>query len=179
MYGAQATVINEAWRAEHLRHTILRSIEELLGPEPLTGLAANRTEIPFNGWVEEEFKLYNREKETEALTVPILQGFNVIEEMVKTQNPESRVDLETIHTVSTAFSVTARIAKMVVKLMQTPDRNENVDVLRNGRKRVILGANEVTAIRVPAHLGAKYEGQKVLFTVSDLHPLPEGVTEGL
>ena len=58
--GAQATVINEAWRAEHLPHTVLRSIEELLGPEPLTGLAANRTEIPFNGWVEVEFKLYNR-----------------------------------------------------------------------------------------------------------------------
>ncbi len=57
--GAQATVINEDWRAEHLLHTILRPMKELLGPDTLTRLAANQTEIPFSGWVEVEFKLCN------------------------------------------------------------------------------------------------------------------------
>lgn len=47
--GAQASIINEAWRKKHLPHTTLRSIEELLGPGTLTGLAAYQTEIPFTG----------------------------------------------------------------------------------------------------------------------------------
>lgn len=55
--GAQATVINDKWRAEHLPHTTLRGLDELLGSEPLTGLAANHTEIPFIGWVPVEFHL--------------------------------------------------------------------------------------------------------------------------
>ncbi|XP_071315101.1 ubiquitin carboxyl-terminal hydrolase 12-like isoform X2 [Trachinotus anak] len=97
--GAQATIINETWRAEHLPHTILRSLQELLGPDAcsFTLTAANQTEISLIGWVEVNFKLYNREKETEALTVPILVssdpgvakrpiiGFNVIEKCKDTK----------------------------------------------------------------------------------------------
>lgn len=191
--GAQAPVINEAWRAENLPHTILRPIQELLGPEILTGLAANQTEIPFSGWVEVEFKLCNKEVETEALAVSILVsddpgvaerpiiGYNVIEEVVKAQSPGSRVDPTTIQTLSATFSIRPRIARMVVKLIQTPDLRESVGVVTTGRRRVHLPANEVTTISVPARLGATFKGQEVLFTPSDQHSLTEGleVTDGL
>ncbi len=53
--GAQASIINADWRERHLPHTTVRPIEELLGPGTLTGLAANHTEIPFDGWVEVSF----------------------------------------------------------------------------------------------------------------------------
>ncbi|KAL2084771.1 hypothetical protein ACEWY4_020289 [Coilia grayii] len=189
--GAQATVINEAWRVEHLPHTIVRPIKELLGPDTLTGIAANRTEIPFCGWVEAEFKLCDTD--TEALVVPILVsgdpgvaerpiiGYNVIEEVVKAQHTGFRVDPTTIQTVSATFSIRPRIARMVVKLIQTPDQHESVGVVTTGRRRVTLSANEVTTIAVPARLGARFKGQEVLFTPSNLHPLPHGleVTEGL
>ncbi|KAL2091606.1 hypothetical protein ACEWY4_013869 [Coilia grayii] len=189
--GAQATVINEAWRVEHLPHTIVRPIKELLGPDTLTGIAANRTEIPFCGWVEAEFKLCDTN--TEALVVPILVsddpgvaerpiiGYNVIEEVVKAQHTGFRVDPTTIQTVSATFSIRPRIARMVVKLIQTPDQHESVGVVTTGHRRVTLSANEVTTIAVPARLGARFKGQEVLFTPSNLHPLPHGleVTEGL
>lgn len=55
--GAQASIINADWRKRHLPHTTVRPIEELLGPGTLTGLAANQTEIPFDGWVEVSFRL--------------------------------------------------------------------------------------------------------------------------
>ena len=93
--GAQATVINDKWRVEHLPNSIIRAIDELLGPVPLNGLAANQTEIPFMGWVPVEFKLSMSDTASSNLLVPVLVssdpnvaedpiiGFNVIEEVVK------------------------------------------------------------------------------------------------
>lgn len=62
--GAEATIVEKAWRSEHLPHTIIWPIKELLGPNRLTVLAADQTEIPFSGWVEVEFKLCNTGKKT-------------------------------------------------------------------------------------------------------------------
>ncbi len=111
---------------------------------------------------------------------PII-GYNVIEEVVKAQSPGSRVDPKTIQTVSAALSIRPRIARMVVKLIQTPDLHESIGVVTTGCRRIHLSANEVTTISVPASLGAIFKGEEVLFTPSELHPLLEGprVTEGL
>lgn len=55
--GAQASIVNDAWRQQHLQDTVIQPLEELLGEATLTGLAANNTEILFIGWVEISFQL--------------------------------------------------------------------------------------------------------------------------
>ncbi|KAL1252662.1 hypothetical protein QQF64_017355 [Cirrhinus molitorella] len=92
--GAQASIINADWRKRHLPYTTVRPIEELLGPGTLTGLAANHTEIPFDGWVEVSFRLSDDGGTEETLQVPMLVasdasvaenpivGYNVIEEII-------------------------------------------------------------------------------------------------
>lgn len=116
----------------------------------------------------------------EATTAPILMsdnpsgaenpifGFNVIE-VVKARSTGHNTD--TIQTVSAAFSLTAKTAQMVLKLI----------LVRTGCRRIFLSANKVITIRLPAHVGAKFKGQEILFTPSELHTLPHSleVTEGL
>ncbi|RXN17604.1 Retrovirus-related Pol poly from transposon [Labeo rohita] len=92
--GAQASIINADWRKQHLPHTTVRPIEELLGPGTLTGLAANHTEVPFDGWIEVSFQLSDDGGTEGTLQVPMLVasdasvaenpivGYNVIEEII-------------------------------------------------------------------------------------------------
>lgn len=80
--GAQATVVNDSWRAEHLPNSTIR---------------ANQTEIPFMWWIPVEFKLSNLDTASASLLVPVLVSsdpnvaedptiiFNVIEEVINEQ----------------------------------------------------------------------------------------------
>lgn len=119
--GAQATVINDKWRAQHLPHTTIGGIDELLGPEPLNGLAPNQTEIPFIGWVPTEFKIMGTDASSSSLLVPVLvssdpsvaqdpiMGFNVIEEVIKEQmkRGETKDNSCAVSIVSSAFDIDA------------------------------------------------------------------------
>lgn len=67
--GAQSCIINESWRQQHLPHTVIRPIAELLEDDTLTILAANDTPIPYVGWIEVSFQLNN---DKNKLQVPIL-----------------------------------------------------------------------------------------------------------
>lgn len=110
---AQASLINNGWRKQHLPHSIVRPLIELLGAEPLVALAANGTEIPFEGWIEAEFYLDYDTHPEKTLLVPILVandpkvaeqpiiGFNVIEEVV---NGESDSQGPKISSKSAEFS---------------------------------------------------------------------------
>lgn len=53
--GAQSCIVNEPWCQQHLPHTVVRPIAELL--EEDTVLAANDTPIPYVGWIEVSFRL--------------------------------------------------------------------------------------------------------------------------
>lgn len=128
--GAQASIINAEWRKQHLPNTIIRPIEDLLGPGTLTGLAANHTEIPFEGWVEVTFRLFGDSYTEGALQVPMLMtgdpnvaenpiiGFNVIEEVVN-RREKQRHKPNTTHMVSQAFSISITAAKSILKLLKT------------------------------------------------------------
>lgn len=118
--GAQASLINDEWRKEHLPDSIVRPLEGLLGDEPLVGLAANQTQIPFDDWVEVQFKLTNPRSE-ETLLVPMLVsgdpkvaeypiiGFNVIEELLN-QWGKGMSKSDAIQKVSRLFSVEMKSA---------------------------------------------------------------------
>ena len=54
---------------------VLRNVEELLGVrEELNLEAMNRTDIPFDGWIEVRFKLAGDDTTADELTVRVLVG---------------------------------------------------------------------------------------------------------
>ena len=52
---AQASLLNEDWRRKFLSEILVRQVEEVLGPGTVIGVATNRSEIPFLGWVGMDF----------------------------------------------------------------------------------------------------------------------------
>lgn len=183
--GAQASIINDEWRKQHLPDSQVRSLEELLGEEPLVGLAANQTKIPFTGWVEVQFKLTDPHTE-ETLLVPMLVsgdskvaeqpiiGFNVIEELLSRWDKGMRKS-DAIQKVSRLFSVEVKSARSVLKIMHPTNASLNVGTVQVGKRGIRLAAEQVTTIFASAHAGARFTGDSMLFNPCELPELPEGL----
>ncbi|KAL1264187.1 hypothetical protein QQF64_004542 [Cirrhinus molitorella] len=184
--GAQASIINADWRKRHLPHTTVRPIEELLGPGTLTGLAANHTEIPFDGWVEVSFRLSDDGGTEETLQVPMLVasdasvaenpiiGYNVIEEIIgrwEEQRPQSN----TVRRVSKAFSISINKARMMLNLLKTVNSSVTVGTVRFSKQKIQLNAGQITTVYARVHMGGQCHEQSLLFTPSEPSPLPEGL----
>lgn len=183
--GAQSCIINEPWRQQHLPHTIIRPVPDLLEDDTLTVLALNDTPIPYVGWVQVSFRM---EGDRNELQVPILVssdsavatdpiiGYNVIEMVIKGSETKTKGERnELAYKISKAFSIPVKIAQNVVKLMEGVS-NPDTGVAHTGRKRIPLPANQVSTISVRAHVNARARGQDMLFTPDLLNPLPNGVS---
>lgn len=183
--GAQFCIINESWRQQHLPHTVIRPIAELLEEDTLTVLAANDTPIPYVDWIEVSFQLDN---DKIGLQVPILVssdpavasdaiiGYSVIEAVINKKEAKTRGEQRQLaHQVSKAFSITVKTAQNVVKLVQR-GLDPDTGVVRTGGKRIVLPANQVSTIYVRAHLNTRAQGLDMMFTPDMLHPPPEGVS---
>lgn len=182
--GAQSCIINESWRQQHLPHTVIRPIAELLEDDTLTILAANDMLIPYVGWIEVSFQLNN---DKNKLQVPILvssdpavasdpiNGYNIIEAVINKEAKTRGEQRQLAHKVSKAFSITVKTAQNVVKLVQRgfePDTG----VVRIGGKRIVLAANQVSTIYVRAYVNAQSKRLDMMFMPDMLNPPPEGVS---
>lgn len=167
-------------------HTTVRPIEELLGPGTLTGLAANHTEIPFDGWVEVSFRLSDDGGTEGSLQVPMLVasdarvaenpivGYNVIEEIIsrwEKQWPQS----STVQRVSKAFSISINKARTMLNLLRTVHSNVIVGNVRVGKQKIQLSAGQITTVYARMPLGRRFQEQSLLFAPSEPSPLPEGL----
>lgn len=185
MGGAQSCIINEPWRQQHLPHTVIRPITELLEGNTLTVLAANDTLIAYVGWIEVSFRLGDGRNE---LQVPILVysnpavasdpiiAYNVVEAVINGEETKTKGERrQLLHKVSKALSITVQTAQNVGKLMQSGS-DPDTGVARTVGKRVHLPANQVSTIYVRAHVNARARGQDMLFTPDMLNAPPEGVS---
>ena len=90
--GAQVSITLRSWLKRCLPGCDIRDMTELLGMDGLDLKAANRTDLPYEGWVELSFNLVE-DKVDHTVKVPFLvakdsldmpiDGFNVIEEITK------------------------------------------------------------------------------------------------
>ncbi|XP_053570833.1 uncharacterized protein LOC128660813 [Bombina bombina] len=185
--GSQVSLINESWRQRFLPHTVLRSLEELLGPGVLCGKAANETEIPFSGWVEVTFQLTSSNNDRKPLLVPLVVsddckvaeqpiiGYNVIEVFKATCAEEKKSIPSLVDVLRTALTVSTSKAKILVKLLQARCVQSCDAKIKTGTKNQRIPANTVTSIRCDAHTGPSLQNQTVLFTPCDIHQLPGGL----
>lgn len=190
--GAQASLINNDWRKQHLPHSSVRPLSELLGEEPLVALAANGSEIPYDGWVEIEFYLDCDTHPERTLLVPMLVssdpnvaeqpiiGFNVIEQVVGKWTKRQQKS-HNIQKISRIFSVSVKTAKSMLTLLQTADPSQSVGTVRTGKRGIRLAAEQITTAYVHAHVGDQFAEQGLLFVPDKLSQLPEGlvIQEGL
>ncbi|XP_024114536.1 uncharacterized protein LOC112136845 [Oryzias melastigma] len=156
--------------------------------ETLTVFAANDTPIPYIGWIEVCFRLDNDSYNTSELQVPILVssdpavasdpiiGYNVIEAIVNKKEGKTKGGRRQLpYKVSKVFEITVRTAHSVVKLVQNTNEDSETGVLRTGGKTVHLPPNQVTVVRMRAHIGSQAKGQEMLFSPSTPEPPPESI----
>lgn len=186
---AQASLVNEAWRSQYLPHTTIRPVEELLGHDTLTGMAANQTVIPFTGWIEVEFRLSSEAGPSQSFQVPILVssdpkvaedpiiGYNVIEEVIKGQMKRQRTapDENTARVVSGAFAIDPKIAKTLIHVMHSCHSDSEGGVVKTGRRRTVLPPGQATTVRCCTHLGQMGKETVMLFVPEEKSQWPEGL----
>lgn len=80
-----------------------------------------------------------------------------------------------MHKVSKAFAITVKTANQEVKLVQNSDADLEIGVVRTGKKRVALPANQVTTVYIRAHVNARARGQHMFFSHDMHNPQPEGL----
>ncbi len=91
--GAQVSIVSHNWVIKNLPKAELRTVESLLGVSDLEFKAANGTSLPYDGWIDVDFKLMGENHDfgakvpflvlKNALDLPII-GYNIIERI--TQN---------------------------------------------------------------------------------------------
>ena len=94
--GAQVSIVDRAWKEEHLSHAKVRPLRELLGcADDLEVYAVNGDLIPFDGWTVITVSLLGNEDSSLSINVPFLVskmpiarpllGFNIVEELIQGQ----------------------------------------------------------------------------------------------
>lgn len=116
--GSQVCIIDEQWKDSYIPKVRLRDISEATEtPERLHLVAANGTDMPYEGWVEVTFKLASPAERVKELVIPMLVlkgqqlpkpiiGFNVIEQVMKqkdTDNLNKATNRQLYQTVVSAF----------------------------------------------------------------------------
>jgi hypothetical protein len=94
--GLQVSIVSHDWVLKNLPKAELRTVESLLGASELDLKAANETALPYDGWIDIDFKLVGTNHDygikvpflvaNNVLDLPII-GYNVIEGV--TQNSTS------------------------------------------------------------------------------------------
>lgn len=112
--GAQVTMVGRAWMKKTLPNVQIQPLQSLLFDQPLEILAANGTDVPFEGWADVELQVCSQNYGHVTIQVPVLisknvlnsplLGSNVIAEMIKT-NQEQRGEADISALLKEALSV--------------------------------------------------------------------------
>lgn len=177
--------MNEKWRKEHLPHTTLRSLEEILGPGTLTGRAVNQTVIPFESWVEVTFKLGTDKNTPLELEVPVLVcgddevaeepiiGYNVIEYLLNS-GVERPTNVKT-KAMSTALSCDCKKAEVLLNLVRSQDEVFSDVVVKVGKSVTKIPAQQARAVKCCIKTGPLLSDQDALFVPDECAKWPDGL----
>ena len=162
--GAQVSIVPQSWMMMNLPDTRLREIKELMEiGEQFQLTAANGTTIPFEGWVELEFRL-NKTVATQGMTVPFLVssgieqpiiGYNVIELLVKDEGSSAS-------TQSAFPGLRPAQFEALVGFIQNNDSDDFCEV-RLGKRDALVPTGKSIVVMGRAHPGPVHEEMMVLF----------------
>ena len=129
-YGTQVSLISNKWLDEKLPGIPGRKIESLLdyGAE-LHLKTADRTNMPYEGWIEVDFKLETSSKDRTVIIPKLVTGktldhpiieYNAIKELVKRQDVPEEIAQEW----AASFPGTQlKNIQSIVRFMQTPSQD--------------------------------------------------------
>lgn len=159
--GSQVSIVGTNWKKKYLPDIEVRPVKELLEEGVLELLAANGTDIPYEGWMEIEFTLC---KDTVAgmsdkpVLVPILVassnidrpiiGFNVVEELALMNDPsgDGTRSGDMVKRLCSAMEVGCKTARAVLSVLKKQKPEVQPHTVRVGRRPVTIPKNKVMAV---------------------------------
>lgn len=159
--GAQVSIASHEWVTTNLADAEVHPLEELLGDNDLDLKSANGSSIPYEGYVEVQFKLWNSAVEREVI-VPLLVardhldypiiGYNVIEEVLKYQENVNPSVSEQIITSLTASlpSVKPENILALVQFIQSNAASELCSV-KTTKRDVLIPSGKTVSISCRAN----------------------------
>ncbi|KAK3720025.1 hypothetical protein QZH41_005170 [Actinostola sp. cb2023] len=176
--GAQVSIISRNALDKVAPSAKIRNISELLD-RTLELTAANGSKIPYQGWVELEFRLSSPDNK---LSVPFLVtnecldatiiGYNVIEELLRAEKVISSRNAE----IGLAFSALKQDdTETFINLIQQHTIPNELCTLKTSKRDVIIPKQQSLKITCRADTGPVAESIPVLFEPDELCHLPQGL----
>ena len=175
--GAKVLIIPERFIHEKFPEMLPKDISELLemGAE-LKLEAANGTRIPYNGWVEINFKLLDNA--TSQISVPFLVtrkelslpiiGYNVIELFIKDNKPD-----QVLPAVIKSFAKTNASALIA---FITSDAGDSLCVVKTLKKDTVIPKGQTVNVTCHANTGPVERRSPVLFEPDEQPNWSSGLT---
>ena len=171
--GAQVSGVSRRWLQINFPGLMLRDISELV--ERLDIQAANKENMPIDGWVELSFQLMSGPAIRvpflvfrDEISVPII-GFNVILELMKIGS----VDL--VAEVMAAMGLDQEKAVKTINIVQTAG-SLSLSNVKVSKKKVIIGAGQAVQVRCHAPVGLLESATPALFQPDEAQSWPEALT---
>ena len=186
--GAQVSIISRDWKNKHLPNEKIHPISELMQGTDLQLRTANGQELPFVGWLKLSFSVEDGEDAPvidipmlvtpDSLSEPII-GFNVISELVKlppyihSNTPTARLH----H----AFQSSPAVINSVVGLLQNPEDDEEVGVVRHPKVTTKIPQQSSVMVTCRVRTAAPVRSETEVYFHPDASDLPQGLhpSEGL
>ena len=171
--GAQVSGISRGWLGRNFPELVLRDVCDLL-ERNLDIQAANKENMPIDGWVELTFQLTSGPAIcvpflvfSDEISVPII-GFNVIFELLKVGS----VDL--VAEVMAAMGLDKDKAVKTINIIQSAGSLPLSEV-KVGKKAVTVGAGQSVQVRCLAPVGLLESATPVLFQPDEVQGWPEAL----
>ena len=168
--GAMVSLVSLKWLRKYLPNEMIRDVKELINQD-LNVRTANKTALPFLGWVELSFKLFNRELKVPFLVTendieqPIV-GFNVILDFLKFDK------LAFIESLSKFSSVRSENVECVVNLLSTIE-DDFLSSVKSEKRNIVIPAGNVMKVKCKIKAVELTAPVPVVFEPDEIQGWPE------
>jgi hypothetical protein len=146
--GAQVSIVSHDWLLKNLPKAELRTVESLLGASELDLKAANGTALPYDGWIDIDFKLMGTNHDygikvpflvaKNVFDVPII-GYNVIERVIQNSTSDTEQPLYLDVLSSSMVGVERDKVEALVEFIKAQGPTE-LSVLTTTKRDIVIPA---------------------------------------
>ncbi|CAB4003088.1 Hypothetical predicted protein [Paramuricea clavata] len=180
--GAQISIVSHDWVLKNLPKAELRTVESLLGASELDLKAANGTALPYDGWIDINFKLMGTNHDygfkvpflvaKNVLDEPII-GYNVIEGVTQNSTSDTEQPLYLDALSSSMVGVERDRAEALVEFLKA-ERPTELSVLKTTKMDIVIPPAQSVRVSCHVNVGPIEDRIPVLFEPNPEWPWSDG-----
>lgn len=155
--GAQVSIVEKSWVQTALPNVKIQPLETLLSDHPLKVIAANGTDVPFEGWIEVLLEVQSSKYGSAFLYVPMLVsqdklstpllGFNVIQEIRENSDQSDNISL--VDLLTETLKVQKCNVESLISAVHTKstENEQKCPVVKVGKKGLTVRSNQICMVK--------------------------------